>query len=381
MTLDIPTFTFTVPSLHDDITLDCRLYIPSRFQVHDNTGRLKAVIIAHPYAPLGGCCDDPVLSAVGGELLKHGWIIATFNFRGAAGSAGHTSWTGRGEWDDYISVAGCVMVFLDALTGNKGDEKGEDEGAARPLLILGGYSFGAIIASHLPPPEDILARLTNAEEGSAAHEIVCRANHLAREMLVMFPPPSSSSADPNSPSSPSKKRNHLCVTMGGDESSEHAKRRSAEMNRISIDLIRMKAESLSKKRKGEDVKKTASNTVSDTGHVVVPRTAYLLISRVLPPAYLSFGPFQRPRMFSGSDVDSLLTHPTLAICGDSDGFIGIKKAQIWAQKMIEQSPKPDSFTFEIVENAGHFYREDGVIRELKTRVVAWASRFEGQAGE
>ena len=39
------------------------------------------MIIAHPYAPLGGCFDDPTVGAVGGELLKAGWIVGSFNLR------------------------------------------------------------------------------------------------------------------------------------------------------------------------------------------------------------------------------------------------------------------------------------------------------------
>jgi alpha/beta superfamily hydrolase len=37
--------------------------------------------VAHPYAPLGGCFDDPVVDEVGGELLNAGFFLVTFNFR------------------------------------------------------------------------------------------------------------------------------------------------------------------------------------------------------------------------------------------------------------------------------------------------------------
>ena len=43
--------------------------------------RKKAAVVAHPYAPLGGCYDDPVVSEVVGVLLGEGWIVGTFNFR------------------------------------------------------------------------------------------------------------------------------------------------------------------------------------------------------------------------------------------------------------------------------------------------------------
>ena len=34
-----------------------------------------------PYAPLGGCYDDPVVQAVGTEIVKKGFVLGTFNFR------------------------------------------------------------------------------------------------------------------------------------------------------------------------------------------------------------------------------------------------------------------------------------------------------------
>jgi hypothetical protein len=73
--LPLPTITFTIPSIHDDLVLDCRIYIPSHFAAK------KAAIIAHPYAPLGGCYDDPIVDIVGSTLLKQNFVVSTFNFR------------------------------------------------------------------------------------------------------------------------------------------------------------------------------------------------------------------------------------------------------------------------------------------------------------
>jgi hypothetical protein len=78
MYLPSPTYTFTIPSLHDETQLDCRLYLPRALL---QSGYIRGAIVAHPYAPLGGCYDDPVVSFVGGELLKGGYIVGTFNFR------------------------------------------------------------------------------------------------------------------------------------------------------------------------------------------------------------------------------------------------------------------------------------------------------------
>lgn len=81
-----PAFIFTVPSIHDGTVLDCRIYNPQSLFV-DSTSRAstawrkRAAIVAHPYAPLGGCYDDPIVDIVASELLVDGFVVCTFNFR------------------------------------------------------------------------------------------------------------------------------------------------------------------------------------------------------------------------------------------------------------------------------------------------------------
>lgn len=81
MGLPKPVFSFTIPSLHDGTILECRLYHPREFSQSPARPALRAAIVAHPYAPLGGCYDDPVVVTIGELLLKAGYIVGTFNFR------------------------------------------------------------------------------------------------------------------------------------------------------------------------------------------------------------------------------------------------------------------------------------------------------------
>ena len=78
-----PTFTFTIPSIHDNIPLDCRVYNPPHSVVSSETSTWnpRGAVVAHPYAPLGGCFDDPVVLSVVEEILKAGFVVGTFNFR------------------------------------------------------------------------------------------------------------------------------------------------------------------------------------------------------------------------------------------------------------------------------------------------------------
>ena len=83
--LQSPELSFIIPSIHDDTPLDCRLYHPLRPIKVAIAERSKCqnlgVILAHPYGPLGGCYDDPVVQAVAAELLACGFVVGTFNFR------------------------------------------------------------------------------------------------------------------------------------------------------------------------------------------------------------------------------------------------------------------------------------------------------------
>ena len=72
-----PLSTFKIPSVHDDTDLDCRIYHPE----HESALPKLGAVFAHPYAPLGGCFDDPVVLSVVSVLLDNEFIVGTFNFR------------------------------------------------------------------------------------------------------------------------------------------------------------------------------------------------------------------------------------------------------------------------------------------------------------
>jgi hypothetical protein len=76
-----PDCVFTVPSLHDSLELDGRLYFPRQLYGTENVVLKGFALFAHPYAPLGGNWDDPIVQNMGGLLLKQGLALCTFNFR------------------------------------------------------------------------------------------------------------------------------------------------------------------------------------------------------------------------------------------------------------------------------------------------------------
>jgi hypothetical protein len=81
-------YSFTIPSVHDDTALSCRVHHPDTLTEAQwsppgsgRSARVRGIVMAHPYAPMGGSYDDRVVSIVVDEFLKAGWIVGTFNFR------------------------------------------------------------------------------------------------------------------------------------------------------------------------------------------------------------------------------------------------------------------------------------------------------------
>ncbi|ELR09881.1 hypothetical protein GMDG_04359 [Pseudogymnoascus destructans 20631-21] len=259
-----PTLSLTLPSLKDETVLDCRVYFPTTLydpaastdsssgswsgddekqreeervrrelngearapDTHRWTAkRRKAAIIAHPYAPLGGSCDDYIVQQTAGTLLKQGFVVGLFNFRGAATSKGKTSWNGKPEVCDYHSMVGFMAAFMHHLDLEPASPAGSvpDAGTYElstipsqlpanpvseppacpttsssastnrdsapvdntPLLLLAGYSYGSLITTMLPPLSTLLTPFQSPLPGTTASEIRLRAQHLAEEQNTL----------------------------------------------------------------------------------------------------------------------------------------------------------------------------------------------------
>lgn len=138
-------------------------------------------------------------------------------FRGAGGAPGRTSWQSKPEKNDYISVIGFLVYYLYHLRPPKLSEEFEssenleaehqghilrpipsqvavdpksatekapassqEDINGRPLLILSGYSYGALITTSLPAIlVSVLSQFQTPAEGSPQAEIRLRAAFLA----------------------------------------------------------------------------------------------------------------------------------------------------------------------------------------------------------
>ncbi|KAL2268229.1 hypothetical protein VTJ83DRAFT_3075 [Remersonia thermophila] len=444
MTLPKPSLTFTLPSLHDGLPIDCRLYHPASLAASPRAPpwRKHAAVFAHPYAPLGGCYDDGVVQLVASTLLSQGFLVCTFNFRGAHGSAGRTSWTARPERADYTSVVGFLLHYVHFLDpfrlpprstptdpphgapAPEGEEETSQvriraptptppEGAgASPVFLSGGYSYGAMITSQLPSLATMAALFDAPELGSHAAEIRLRAQHLAEAQNAVLAAAREAAADRLRPASP---RRHVGgLRVGGDEegrkSHETRRSRSAEFEEAIRHGVH---ELLARTRKAHGQKPdkspdgTAAGDPSPREHPQPARLPPVADRTAFRPAYLLVSPLQgivtnlaamsfpalpslsakpwfgKPPPLRDDEAASeamaeeeeaeskLVQSPTLAIYGDDDVFVPVRKLRAWKSRL--EAVRPSLFRAHEVPSAGHFWAQGNAASTLREAVKAFAS--------
>jgi hypothetical protein len=91
-------------------------------------GGRDPVVALHPHPQHGGTMDNPVIGRAAHLLALRGHPVLQLNFRGVGASGG--GWSGgAGEVDDAVAAADAARLR-----------------AARPGVVLCGYSFGAWVS-------------------------------------------------------------------------------------------------------------------------------------------------------------------------------------------------------------------------------------------
>lgn len=324
---------------------------------------------------------------------------------GAGSSKGTASWTSKPELMDYISFTGLFVHYINDIVSPSSVELSPIQSRAPPvltsiqstsaitsvpitpnlpgvLLILGGYSYGSLIASHVPATDAILEKFTNIAKGSVEAEIRLRAQSLSTQW---------NQEAHESRMGQGLRANHKLgsssrISFGGEET-EPGSRRTSRESRRSLDVIRR---SVDRSRKLISRTQCAQVETSNEAHlnftkIPEPQTCYLLISPLLPPISLLLTMFSKlsgPSPFkddacpsqsksktSSTMGEQLVNHPTLAIYGDSDLFTSRKNLRKWAEGLSE---RPSSmFRFREIGGAGHFWQEQGVDAKMRASLREW----------
>jgi alpha/beta superfamily hydrolase len=243
--------------------------------------------------------------------------VTNYDYRGAGGSEGRTSWTGKPELGDYASLYGFMLNYLQALHSVLVARENVPSSEA-VHLVIGGYSFGSLIASHVPTLDVMLDLFCNATAPpmTPIYEIGRAAQKIATQSTRHLPP----------------------------------------------------------------AKESQNNQADQPAPRATTTISYLLVSPLLPPVSQLLTAFSalsvnvggktsaqaRP---AGQPADQLSAHRTLALFGDQDTFTAARKLQRWS---VEMGRMPQSqFRGCEIEGAGHFWRENGVEMRARRAIQEW----------
>ncbi|KAM5350633.1 hypothetical protein ACJ41O_007138 [Fusarium nematophilum] len=389
-----PTLTLTLPSVHDGLTLDCRR-IPTR-----PWG--AATTILWWRLLLDSFCARDIW-----------WGRLTL---GAHGSAGKTSWTSKPERDDYATFVAFILHYvhyLDPFRPQSADSLVPSQpssptkavkpldvkaGRTRPILLMGGYSYGAMITTQLPPLDAILQPFVAPIAGSDAAEVRLRAAHLAEQQNVVLASARAAMLEHGSMRGRSKRG----VRIGGDEGGSPRRSHDSHGRRsFSLDaedkIRRGVHELMAKARSGRHSQRlfhSPSEGQSSTAVVppppgehlpaildlTMPRPAYFVISPlqglVTHLATMSLVPSALVKNKGPHDVaaeEKLVWNPTMAVFGDTDVFVAAHRLRSWTGRMEERNGS--MFKGCEVTTAGHFWVEEGVLDKMRDVVGGFAEEL------
>lgn len=296
--------------------------------------------------------------------------------RGASGSAGRTSWSAKPELCDYVSVYGFFLHYINAIfqPGTEDDTVTLRQGP--PILVLGGYSYGSMIASHLPSSDVVVDLFKSAEQDSSETEIKRRAEDLSRDARAYL---SMHAAQPTQSPGRGRGRGQGMkprpeVIMGGYDSDAAGKRVSRETSRKSIDAEKIR-QSFDKVRRKISSQASSTSTPSsaavptEEALMILPEVAYLIVSPILSVTAGLTTMFSKLKFtVRGRDIGpsldeefhELTAHPCCCIYGNKDSFTSARKLRRWTEEL--QSRANSRFTA-IEADAGHFWHETaGIVR-------------------
>jgi pimeloyl-ACP methyl ester carboxylesterase len=288
--------------------------------------------------------------------------------RGAANSEGRTSWSAKPEREDYTTLVGFLTYYIHYLD----HRESRPQNPGSPILLMGGYSYGAMITTQIPPLSSILAQFTSPSIASTPGLLRTRAESLGtqqRELLQMY-----------------SGRRSLRVGECSSPRKSHDSRRSFSLDDAEEKLRKGVQDFIAKTRRHHH--RPAAPASAIDGKTDPPRSApdspaaeaapaedatLQSLPDLLRPcaAYLLISPLQglisnlatMSRAPGSSLAEGKLRHnPTLAIYGDHDVFVPVGKLRGWVDRM--QGAEGSRFQGEEISGAGHFWVEHGVFSQM-----------------
>ena len=289
-----------------------------------------------------------------------------------------------------------------------------------PRLLLAGYSYGALITTCLPPIlSSIIYPFQNPQPGSSYAEIRLRASYLATQQNILIKShfqsllssPTRGRRHPTDDftlQSPKTRKPNNSVRIGGEEDlrrASHDSHRSRssftidtpERVRRSVDRLRhisnrrpiIRSDSqgsmgFTNKDNGSDVSietPQQQSTVDEKsriqeipGVIANVQVAYLLVSPLqgIIGSLATMGSMglSRQKVALTEHEMKLVVDPTLALYGDNDVFVSVRKLRSWVERLegTNKSGQQCEFRHKEIAGAGHFWHDHGAIDILQEEV-------------
>ncbi|ORY83235.1 Alpha/Beta hydrolase protein [Protomyces lactucae-debilis] len=300
-----------------------RLYSPS-----SSTPPTRLCILAHPY-PTFSSYNNELIVLLAEHLQQLNFLVLTFNFRRQKGT-----WSGHLERSDYsCALDWCLIKFPNVQE-----------------VILGGYSYGALVASAcFPHPLPVLHALDDVVGFESRAGMLPR--HPGRASIgshVSDAPTEHARTQPTS------------ADMEDDEAA----------NRQSIALNRHRTSSVF----GRATHWLPGTHASHRGDALLAenltrklKVRYLFVSLPLSAYRYSLWMFPKPRRawenkrhLPASSIDKI---DIFAIWGDEDEF----SSKVRIKRKLNRA----SWHVRLIEGCGHFVEEDEHVQQLKEQVERW----------
>ena len=436
-----PTYEFFIPSVYDDTALACRIYrSPDLLAVRGPrearashgmrpltpTGVPKGAIIAHAWPKLGGSFDDKVVMAAVESYLSEGWTVGTFNLRyirsgplwkvipltyhsGARPSHGKSTWRAQAELQDYVSFVGFFMYYMSGIcppvagprtfdTAFPIDPNLTSPHSARPpaLLVLGGYSYGAMLVRHLPNVPLMLSEFSKPLRTSAQAVIRERASRLATATIIDIhmgswtgivntrPMPTRQGSSSVERSTSGEKLVSAYSNPEQEEMTEEfyrvrrARVKQEHMQVLGNPFIRKKKWSLwpEKHLRQRHVAPSEEDFLPQVD-VPPPTTQYLLISLPLGiPASLATGFKQLipESMMAAMDAKFIQCH-TMVTTGKKDRISKRESVEEWAKPLVVETPDHRNRSkcgTNCEYDTGHLWKDRDSLESLQGNIRKWA---------
>ena len=265
-------------------------------------------------------------------------------------------------------MIGFLVYYIHHLDASRPDD------AERPVFLLAGYSYGAMITTQLPPLQAVIASFSTPSTNCDAGQIRSRAESLAlQQREILHAHSHRGSLRVGEGGSPRKSRDSWRRSLSIDDAEEKLRKSMRDFRAKTLPRHSSSHPGSPSRRPALPPSPPEVVSFSAMPGLIQPRPAHLLISPlqgiITQLATVSRSPG------NGAAEAKLWQHPTLAVYGDGDGFVPVGKLRSWTTRM--EGIEGSKFRGREIRGAGHFWIEEGVLARMAELIDAFVTELAG----